>query len=39
MGHNSVISGYSKSTGIPWVDGYSKGLSDLGCHSLVSEPK
>ena len=32
MGHNSVVSGHPKSTGIPWVDGLSTGLVDLGCH-------
>ena len=32
MGHNSVVSGHSKSTGIPRVDGLSTGPSDLGCH-------
>ena len=37
MGHNSVVSGHSKSTGIPLVDGLSTGPSDLGCHSVVSE--
>ena len=25
MGHNSVVSGYPKSIGIPWVDGLSTG--------------
>ena len=37
MGHNNVVSGHLKSTGIPWVDGLSTGPPDLGCHSLVSE--
>ena len=37
MGHNKVVSGHPKSTGIPRVDGLSTGPSDLGCHSLVSE--
>ena len=37
MGHNSVVSGHPKSTGIPQVDGLSTGPPDLGCHSLVSE--
>ena len=37
MGHNSVVSGYSKSIGIPRVDEFSTGPSDLGRHSLVSE--
>ena len=30
MGHNSVVSGHLKSTGMPWVDGLSMGPSDLG---------
>ena len=30
MGHNSVVSGHLKSTGIPQVDGLSTGPSDLG---------
>ena len=30
MGHNSVVSGYPKSTGIPWVDGLSMGPLDFG---------
>ena len=33
MGHNSVVSGHPKSTGIPQVDGLSTGPPDLGCHS------
>ena len=37
MGHNSMVSGHSKSTGIPKVDGLSTGPPDLGSHSLVSE--
>ena len=37
MGHNSVVSGHSKSIEIPRVDGLSMGPLDLGCHSLVSE--
>ena len=32
MGHNSVVSGHSKSTGIPRVDGLSTRPPDLGCH-------
>ena len=32
MGHNNVVSGYSKSTGIPRVDGLSTGPLDLGRH-------
>ena len=30
MEHNSVVSGYPKSTGIPWVDVLSTGLSGFG---------
>ena len=30
MGHNSVVSGHPKSTGIPRVDGLSTGPPDLG---------
>ena len=37
MGHNSVVSGHSKSIGILRVDGLLTGTPDLGCHSLVSE--
>ena len=37
MGHNSVVSGHPKSTGIPRVDGLSMGPPNLGCHSLVLE--
>ena len=32
MGHNSVVSGQLKSTGIPLVDGLSTGPPDLECH-------
>ena len=32
MGHNSVVSGHWKSTGISRVDGLSTGPLDLGCH-------
>ena len=32
MGHNSVVSGYLKSTGIPRVDGLSTRPPDLGRH-------
>ena len=35
MGHNSVVSGHSKSTGIPRVDGLSTGPPDLGCHTFL----
>ena len=37
MRHNLVVSGNPKSTGIPQVDGFSTGPSDLGCHSLHHE--
>ena len=37
MGHNSVVSGHPKSTGISRVNGLSMGPLDLGCHILVSE--
>ena len=37
MGHNNVVSGHSKSIGIPRVDELSTGPPDLGPHSLVSE--
>ena len=37
MGHNSVVSGHPKSTGILRVDGLSTGPPDLGRHILVSE--
>ena len=37
MGHNNMVSGHPKSTGIPQVDGLSMGPLDLGFHSLVSE--
>ena len=33
MGHNSVILGHLKSTGIPQVDELSMGPPDLGCHT------
>ena len=33
MGHNHVVSGNPKSTGIPQVDGLSTGPRDLGCHT------
>ena len=33
MGHNSVVLGHPKSTGIPQGDGLSTGPSDLGCHT------
>ena len=32
MGHNSVVSGHLKSTGIRLVVGLSTGPPDLGCH-------
>ena len=37
MGHNHVVSGNLKSTGVPQVDRLSTGPSDLGCHSMVSK--
>ena len=37
MGHNSVVSGHPKSTGIPRVDWLSMGSLGLGRHNLVSE--
>ena len=37
MGHNSVVSGQPKSTGILKVDRMSTGPPDLGCHSFISE--
>ena len=36
MGHNSVVLGHPKSTGILWIDGLSMGLSDLRRHSSRS---
>ena len=33
MGHNHVVSGNPKSTGIPQVDGLSTGPPNLGCHN------
>ena len=32
MGHNHVVSGNPKSTGIPQVDGLSTGPPDFWCH-------
>ena len=37
MRHNNVVSGHSKSTGFPRVNGLSNGPRDLGRHNLVSE--
>ena len=34
MGHNSVVSGHAKSTGISRVDGQSTGPPYLGCHNI-----
>ena len=34
MGHNSVVSGHPKSTGILRVDGLSTGPPDLGRHKV-----
>ena len=39
MGHNNVVSGHPKSTGILLVDRLSMGPSDFRRHGLVSEPK
>ena len=39
MGHNSVASGHSKSTGILRVDGLSMGPSDFGRHGFILEPR
>ena len=39
MGPNSVVSGHLKSIGILRVNRLSTGPPDLGCHSLVSEPR
>ena len=35
MGHDSVVSGHLKSTGIPWVDKLSTKPPDVGCHSVT----
>ena len=37
MGHNNVVSGHPKSTGISQVDGLSTGPPDLGCRSMLLE--
>ena len=37
MGHNNVVSVYSKSTGIPRVDELSTGPLDLGRHNAFVE--
>ena len=39
MGHNSVVSGHSKSIGISRVDELLMGPLDLERHSLVSKPR
>ena len=36
MGHNSVVSGYSRSTGIPWVNGFSMGPLGFGASQIYS---
>ena len=36
MGHNSVVLGHPKSTGIPRVDKLSTGPWDLGCHTMTA---
>ena len=35
MGHNNMVLGHPKSTGIPWVDVLLTGPPDLGCHTLL----
>ena len=35
MGHNSVVSGHSKSTRIPQVDRLSMRPPELGCHNSM----
>ena len=35
MGHNSVVSGHLKSTGISRVNELSTGPPDLGCHTFI----
>ena len=35
MGHNSVVSGHPKSTGISGVDRLLMGPSDSGCHTFL----
>ena len=37
MGHNNVVLGYSKNTGIPQVDGLSTGPPDLGCRIMIPD--
>ena len=37
MGHNSVVSGHSKSIRVSRVDGLSTRPPNLGCHTLVLE--
>ena len=37
MGHNNVVSGHPKSTGIPLVDGLSTRPLGLELHNLVSK--
>ena len=37
MGHNSVVSGHPKSTGIPWVDRLSIETSGFGASELGLE--
>ena len=40
MGHNSVVSGYPKSIGIPWVDGLSMGPPGFGAsHELGTKDR
>ena len=39
MGHNSVVSGHLKSTGLPRVDELSTGPPDLGRHKRSKRPE
>ena len=39
MGHNSVVSGHPKSTGISWVDGLSTGPPYLGSQNKCETPE
>ena len=37
MGLNGVVSGYSTSTNLPWVDRLSMHPWDLGCHKNIKK--
>ena len=37
MGHNSVVLGHSKSTGIPRVDGLSTGPLGFGASHIITQ--